>query len=108
MLVKKDTISGLDSFTTECINVPDSFHFIRDSTSVLFIKMETNAMPRVICSLKIFENLQFELYDDHEQIYLKDLVLGIDEEPSVINRYSLVSRVLHNLDYRPSTDDHVV
>ena len=104
MLVKEDSFSGLDSITTECIDIPDSFHLIRQQNLVLFIKLETKAMPQVICSLKIFENLQFQLYDDHEQIYLKDLVPGIDGDPCVINRYSLISRILHSLDYRPSTN----
>ena len=61
-------------------------------------------MPRVISSLKIFQNFEFQIFDDHEQLYLKDLLIVIHYEPSIINRYSMVSRVLQNLDYRPSTN----
>ena len=105
---EKDTITNLEQLNEKKCDIPSSFHKIREAGDIIFIKLSAEeggeGMSKIITSLKIFEDLHFQLWCRDEKLNVKDIVYGIDEEPTTINSYSLLSKVLYSLDVSPDTE----
>ena len=102
--IQNDTIVDLEQLNEKKISIPTTFHMIREAEAVVFLKIDTEGMPRVICSIKIFKDLDYQIWSANEQLNIKDVVYGIDDEPRSMNSYSMLLSVLHSLNYRPDTE----
>ena len=95
---EKDQVNNFQELLRKKFKLPDGCIRVVDESSVAFLKMITTGEPRVKYCLKIFSNLEYEIWHSSRKISLSDLVENIEEASDILSNFSKIQDIITALE----------